>query len=253
LSQPSRSQSFTTSWVPVLQAAQRRMLKRRRSSSFNYPPLKYSRPVMRAYRRRPSRNTPATVRRTELLPLRPRDTPEYKMHQFHSTSAIAQTAGADVIGNFSMVLTGMNNLAAWQALFDKYRVDYLEWTFRPRFTDTQSTLTPAAFTPSRIYVAVDKDGGFAVTTGGVREYQTCQTHLYEDFTVRIKPGVQTGAYTGAAIVPATNTISPWIDMAQTGIQHYGCVYAITAAAGGQTNLQTWDVDLYVGLTFKSVR
>lgn len=227
------------------------MLKRRRSSSFSYLPAKSFRSTRFASYRRPSRNTPA-VHALPQIPLHPRDTPVYNMHQFHSTVSITQTASAETITAMTMVLSGLPNITPVAALFDEYRVNYMEFTFRPRITEWTSTTV--SITAPRIYTAIDKDGSAGATVAQIQQYQTCQTHDSNDvFTIRFKPGVLMPAWTGAVSAPAIKRVSPWVDIAQTGIQHYGLITGITAGAAAQTQLQTWDVDLYLGLSFRCVR
>ena len=190
--------------------------------------------------------------RMPTAPLRANAQPVYTMRQFHSTGTLSQVAAADTITGFSMILSGFPNQTAVSALFDRYRVDYMEYTFRPRINSWDVGVGTS--TAPRIFVAVDKDGAFPATIAGIQQYQNCETHdCTETFTVRFKPGVVTGASTGAAIVAATNVVSPWLDMAVVTIQHYGMVAGCTAGLAAQPQLQTWDIDLYLGLSFKSVR
>ena len=222
------------------------MLKRRRTSSFYSPAPKLGR---RTLYRRP-RARAAMLSRMPTMPLRANAQPAYAMRQFHSTATLTQSAASEIVQGLSMTLNGYPNQTAVSALFDKYRVDYMEYTFRPRINSWDVSV--ATSTAPRIFVAVDKDGSFPTTIAGIQQYQNCETHDgTETFTVRFKPGVVTGASTGGGIVAATNVVSPWVDMAVVTIQHYGAVAGCTQGAG--TQLQTWDIDLYLGLSFKSVR
>jgi len=168
------------------------------------------------------------------------------------TSSLSQTAGAAAFGAANFVLSQASNYTGFTDIWDVYRVDYLEFTFRPlmHFTQTAPTATIAPM----LYVCVDLDDATTPSTiATIREYQSCRTTVDEPLTVRFKPGVIEYLYTGSTTSPSGHRLAPWIDCAATGIPHYGVKFGCDAGAAGQTLLQTFSIDLYVGLSFKYVR
>lgn len=230
--------------------------KRKRTSSTGggYKRTKYQYPTVRAV----VAKSYASQRQPKQYPLTGVDRTIHKFRQFYSSATITQANNAEVVANLSMVVSGLPNISPFTALYDRYRVPYLEFTFCPRFNGATNQLatvgTPgAALVPPRIYVAIDRDGNVPNSVDGIRQYQTCQTHFYDTFTIRFKPGVVGYAYTGSTNAPALEMDAPWLDWAQTGIQHYGLVYGVPNMGAVTPIFQVWDVDLYVGLECCNIR
>lgn len=179
------------------------------------------------------------------------------MRQYHSQVVVDQAAGADTTFGMACVISGMGNLTNYQGLWDQYRIDYLEFTFNPQYRGTsQASVGGTLVNTGMIYTAIDKDSSTASpnTIDGIRQYAGCESHNgYQTFTIRFKPGVRSDVWTGSVGVAGGREISPWIDLAQTGIQHYGLVGATTGQIAASTLLQRWIVDTYVGISFRAVR
>lgn len=179
----------------------------------------------------------------------------YSYRQPTSVIAIQASAAATTSVPYAFILTAATNYSAFTDLYDQYRVDYLEYTFRPSFTatslqDESATLLSAPI----ILTAVDKDSAAAITESAIREYQGCEIHDgNKTFTVRFKPGCLTGVWNGTNVVAGGRKISPWIDMAQNNIIHYGLNTVVPGIAGVTAAFQKWNVDLFVGLSFRNVR
>lgn len=173
----------------------------------------------------------------------------YRFRQLAAARTATQSTTVVAAGD-SFTFSQLSNVASFSSLYDKYRVDYLEYTFRPQYNQ-QYFSTQANFIVPQIYIAPDRDD--ANTPTGIsymQEYQSCQVHQTDTFTLRFKPGVQLGVFGGAGIITGGTVISPWLDCSQTGIPHFGIKYAIDA--GIATALQTWNITLAVGLSFKNV-
>ncbi len=173
--------------------------------------------------------------------------------QFAYRIQFSQTGGADALGATNFVLSSVSNYTGFTDLFDVYRVDYLEFTCTPQMMFTESAPTVTIGSP--LYTAIDLDDSSTPgTLTVIREYQTCMTTGQgQSVTRRFKPGVLTVIWDGSAAVAGGHEISPWIDCAKINIPHFGLKYGCIAGAAGQTSLQTWAIDLYVGLSFKNVR
>lgn len=189
-------------------------------------------------------------------PMRVLKAPVKQIYSFrqpaYRTTAV-QTAGADALGAFNFVLTSVTNYTGFTDLFDVYRVDYMEFEFMPRSTAVDLHTTDIA---PNIYTVIDKDDSVTPgTLASLLEYATCERHSSADpaFVRRFKPGTLSGIFDGTSVVAGTSHVGQWIDAAKISIPHYGLKWGITAGAAGQTALQTWDVQLYVGLSFKYIR
>lgn len=226
------------------------MFKRRRSSSFSEPAFNSKRIVAKpGFRRRSYRRSFARVQRPF-----PGTGGGLRTRQFVYTAVLSQVASVPAFGAAAMSLSQLPQVATFGALFDQYRVDYMEFTFRPRYPDN-TIVSPATALPPLIYTVIDKDDSSAATTlAQLQEYQSCETHgsSVEQFTRRFKPGCRGLVWDGAAAQPGLCMTSPWLDIAYTTTVHYGMKYGCTAGPAALT-LQSWDIDLYVGLSFKNLR
>ncbi len=170
--------------------------------------------------------------------------------QFASTVVLTQQAGlVDTLGSLAFVVSQITNMSGFADIWDMYKVEYLEYNFRPQVL----TVPGATTSLGSLYTVVDKDDSTTPSSITVlREYSSLQTHTNEPFTCRFKPGILTGAWNGSVVVAAVSSPPPWLDCAQTGILHYGMKYCLQGGVVGQTLLQTWFVDLFVGISFRNV-
>jgi len=224
--------------------------------------LSRKKPWYRKMQRRNLRKFVHTSKTKKILrPLSNMDRHIFKYRQYIYTTTITQgnAAAGDTLGTLAMILQQCNNDAAFSDLYDQYRIDYLEFTFYPTTTlaDLADQLGPAVPpVPALIYTVVDRDDQTTpVNLAELYEYQTIETHnTGQQFTLRFKPGtVGTMVNAAGTQVAARNEISPWLDIAQNTIRHYGVKYGITAGAASQLGLSAWRVDLYAGLSFKYIR
>ncbi len=168
------------------------------------------------------------------------------------TTQINQQANANTLGALNFTLAQMTNYLGMADIWDLYRVDYLEFTFRPQFKANNATMFANSVIPN-IYAVIDLDDSSTPTFIGIQEYQSCQIHQTDDFTIRFKPAVRSGVYDGTNVVAAGTVMSPWLDTGNINIPHYGVKYGVDAGMVGQTSLQSWRVNLVVGITFKAVK
>jgi len=225
------------------------MNKRKYSGGIDSRPIKKTGTMRRRFKK-----SSASMMSKPQMPLQGSLNKIYAYRQFVYTTAITQTAGAVTAGAINMTLGQVPQFATFNSLYDAYRIDYMEITFRSRNTDN-GLLSAAVQVIPLIYTAVDKDDSTTPTLAQIIEYQGVQTHptSLEQFTIRFAPATRGLIWDGAAAQAGARLTKQWIDAAQTGIPHYGLKYVITAGVGGQTSLATWDVDLYCGVSFKNVR
>lgn len=130
------------------------------------------------------------------------------------------------------------------ALFDEYRIDWLQVTFRPH-ANTNPLSATTVIVPQLITV-VDTDDSTAPTTlASMREYDNTVISLFETQVRTCKPGM----------VDATgqNHISPWTDMAVTNVNHFGVKWGMEAGAGAQTLLQVFSIQIRVQVSMRHIR
>jgi hypothetical protein len=171
------------------------------------------------------------------------------------TATITQTT-TNLLGALNCTFGQLPQVNTFAGLYDMYRIDYCEFTFKPRVTGWSmvqgATVAPIP-TPPTIFTVVDKDtSNTPASLSALQEYQTVEEHKYKNFTHRFKPGTLGGIWDGANLAPGRTQISPWVDMAQTSIPHYGILYGVTAGVA-TTLAQVWDVSLYIGFSCKCVR
>jgi hypothetical protein len=173
----------------------------------------------------------------------------FSLRQLAYSSQLTQT-NLDVLGATNFTLSQVSNQGNLTALFDQYKCDYLEFTFRPQANAT--TLTVTSLVP-RFITAIDYDDSAAPSSlVALEEYMSAQTHMVDTFTRRFRPKILTMIWDGSNPAAGASTPAPWIDCAQNLIPHYGLKYGIEAGAVAQTAFQVWHMDLYVGLSFRNV-
>lgn len=140
------------------------------------------------------------------------------------------------------------------ALFDQYRFNAVEVKMIPRVTDrSPDTSIP----PPYLFTAIDYDDAAAITAiSDILQYANCQSHPWDkSFVRRFRPNVALAAYGGGVFSSYANKTLQWIDVASTGVEHYG--FKVSTAAYS-TSLNTavrpvWDIVVKAYLEFKSVR
>jgi hypothetical protein len=200
-------------------------------------------------RRAPSRGPP---RPRNPAPQRPLLTPgrNFSTRQHCYDVDIVQQAGAETTTALNVTFAQMGNFAVWSSVFDQYRIDYLEFSFRP--TANATTLLVNSLVP-RLVTVIDLDDSVApASVTALQEYASAMTTLTENLTRRFTPHIRTMIYDGSAAQPAGSVRPCFMDCAQSAIPHYGMKCALDAGAVGQTAFQTWKVDIYAGITFRNV-
>jgi len=182
----------------------------------------------------------------------------YRYSQNLSETTISQTAttpalyGGATITIFSPSLGLLDQASTFTALYDQYRIVRVDYRFRPMFR-SENFVASTDLAPL-LYVVADYDDNTNPSTLAVlRQYQNIQIHEYEAFNYSIIPHCADALYSGSVFTSFGNVTTPWIDVASTGVVHYGIKVGITAANTGQTNLQKWWVSCAMSVEFRNVR
>lgn len=189
---------------------------------------------------------------------KPLQAPRYKIYtyrQFAYSATVTQGTTAALFG-LSFIATQLPQWTTFASLYDMYRINYLEFTFRPIYTpaalNNASSVTEPYESPV-IYTCIDKnDAANPLSVDAVREYQTCDEHNDRTtFTRRFKPGVNSGVSNGSVVAAGASVLSPWLNTVANNIVHYGLKLAVPAYATN-TEFQKWNIDLWISVSFKNV-
>jgi len=119
------------------------------------------------------------------------------------------------------VTTGdVNQYSSFAAIFDQYRFVQIELWAEPFGPGASSTYINS--TGARVYSVTDFDDSNNLTSGTqATQYQNVTvSNLNEGIYRSCRPHIAVAAY-GGAFTQFKNEVSDWIDVASTGVQHYG--------------------------------
>ncbi len=155
------------------------------------------------------------------------------MVQTIERSQFASSAGGAASAAYSFQLSDLSGVSDLSNVFDLYRIVEVELRCIPVITECLSG-TPV---DALLYSAVDFDDANAIAVSALEQYETCKvTKPTGELKYTIRPRAALAAYSGT-FTSYANLGNMWIDMASTGVQHYGVKLATNTA----TNAQTWKV------------
>jgi len=206
---------------------------------------------------RPKTSKPKHSSNMNVRELDPYNRKVYSFEVSLATTSVQQTAttsffaAGNGITQLAPTLSFVDQASTYTGLFDQYRFIKVEWTFRPMFEGFNFQTTD--YVPV-IYTVCDYDDGVNPgSTAAMREYQNCQQHQYETFTISVQPHCADAVYGNSAFSSFGNVVSPWIDCTSTLVPHYGLKIGIDAGNTGQTNLQRWSMQTRLWMQFRNVR
>jgi hypothetical protein len=165
-----------------------------------------------------------------------------------------QTQSATTVTNGAYVfqLSDLDQYNSFTNVFDQYRFDEVEVTFRPMFTANPLGALSSVIIP-QLYTAIDYDDATnpGTSLSYLRQYNNCVVSMYETVVRRFRPHFALGAYTGS-FNGYENEQHKWIDSSSSNVQHYGIKLQIEAGATGQTALQSWLVNFRYKISFRNV-
>jgi hypothetical protein len=119
----------------------------------------------------------------------------------------------------SFKLSDLSQVSTFSALFDQYRIDMVECWVVPQIPETGGTLQ----SPVDYVTAIDYDDATAPSNyTTVEEYQTVvSSPLSLSHYRKFRPHVAVAVYAGGVFTSFKTEPAGWIDMASTGVEHYG--------------------------------
>lgn len=162
-------------------------------------------------------------------------------------------AGGDTLKANYFTLNDCDQVATFTALFDQYRITYIELTFRPNFNIAQMDQATTTYYGGIFTVIDDDDATAPASVAELRQFQSCEWHdSYKGFKMGFVPHIALAAYSGT-FASYGNRAKQWIDCNSPAVQHYGLKIAIPHGDAGQNSVQTWTVIAKYYLEFKNVR
>lgn len=151
-------------------------------------------------------------------------------------------------------LSDCDQSATFASLFDQYRIDKVVIKLLPRATIVSTLGSAMAQAPSYFLVAVDHDdANTPATEAELRQYDNCKivpaTSSIKSFTV--KPKIATAAFGGGVFTSYLNSKASWIDIASTGVEHYGFKIILPPSSTASSFAFEIMCDYY--LSFKNAR
>lgn len=182
----------------------------------------------------------------------PRTTRQMTVRQELGPNVLTAAAGSAVTGTYNFQLSQLDQVAAFQALFDVYRIDAIRIRIAPQ-QNALGLTTNSTTTLVELYNVVDYDDNTALATvAKAREYENCIILAPGESCERtFQPRAAIAAYQGA-LTAFGNVGGMWIDQSYPNVQHYGLKVIIPAATVAQTQLQSWDIFFEMYVSFKEV-
>lgn len=157
---------------------------------------------------------------------------------------ITQAAGTATLGAISIQLAYFDNAGTIAALFDEYKFDKLQVTFRPH--STSNPLAVVTVIVPQLITVVDTDDAAAPTTlASLRENDSSEVSVFETQVRTFTPGSTTAE--------GDNLIGQWTDMALPNRAFFGVKYGVEAGNGGQTLLQVWSAQIRAQISLRHIR
>jgi len=188
----------------------------------------------------------------ETLSIRaPPTTQQVTFHQTTEGANITATAAAQTF-QYNFQLANLDNLTAFQSLFDQYRIDAIRFSLIPD-NNAIPIENPANTTLVQVYNVIDYDDSTAlVSAAAAKQYDNCAiVEPAESLCRTFQPRLAVATYSG--VFTSFGNLRPqWLDMASTTVQHYGVKQYIPAITVGQTFTQSWKVQIEYWVSFRSV-
>jgi hypothetical protein len=174
------------------------------------------------------------------------DNRNYRVWQNGVVNSILTTSNTlQTFASWYYTVSLIDQISSFSSVFDQYKVNRLIVYIHPRVTtDTAYSLSGAA-------VVVDYDDANALTSfASALDYPNAAVGtIHDGFRVEFSPHIAVAAYSGA-FTSYKNEPANWIDMASTGVQHYGIkvAYEVTSV-----NNILIDLTFSADVSFRNVR
>lgn len=195
-------------------------------------------------------------RRNAIVPrMRPRRSIGYNTYSYknfyYKSSAFQVVPGTDTFGSINFALQGMipvTQLSALQALYDSYSIKKCIVKLLPKFNSIDTTAN--SLVP--IFTVLDFDDSTLPTSlDQLYQYGTCR------MTRGSAPHVRTVLPCANVVVDGTTAgamikRSPWLDLGNSNVPHFGLKYGLPALPAGASPLD-YDLEVTTYVSFRGVR
>lgn len=179
----------------------------------------------------------------------------YRVRRISDRSDANQSAGAIATFAVTFSLSSVDNATDFSNAFDLFRISLVRVKFRPRFNFAAVGTTATNIYP-RLYTAIDYNSDTApATLAEIRQYNTCKETRFDVDHVRcFRPKVgwvveNPAATISGFAVNADNDV-PWVNTSTSTVVWFGLKGVIEAGAAGQTNLQSWAIEVETFFEFR---
>lgn len=171
---------------------------------------------------------------------------------------LRQSTNADVFVSYAFALADIPNVSSLSAAFDQYRIEEIQFYARTKNNAVSifSMASPNNAAPDPIWV-IDRDDNTAPSTLlELQQYDNCQQHAAHEsicfvFTPSITPSVFSGgAFSGYGVQDSGKL---WLDVANTGIPHYGLKVGVPALPTSTTLHFDWEISAVYKVSFQNAR
>jgi len=181
------------------------------------------------------------------------DNQVYTIMQDIVDSPFSQVASSSTFRATAYRLVDLDQAVDLIQVFDQYRIDEIEVTFRPNYTANPLGVAADTLVPL-LYTTVDYDDAVAPTSvPELRAKSNCTESMYETVVRRFVPHVGDAVWAGSSGFQRGNAAHRWIDCAAEEVEHYGLKYGCSPGNSGQTVFQTWVVSTRYKISFKNIR
>lgn len=149
----------------------------------------------------------------------------YSFSRTYLAGQIVASTTVDTLGALNFQLSSFVNSSEFTALFDQYRLSYIEVDFI--YVNPASVLAP-------FYTVIDYDD--STTPAAVTDLLQYPTLMHtapgQEHQRRLSPRFDYAAYSGVFTSFAVSNAGDWVDVASPSVQYYGVKYALPATTGG---------------------
>jgi len=141
-------------------------------------------------------------------------------------TVLSPSATVPTFGAVGFTLNQIDQVSTLIALFDQYKIAFVEVWFTPQNTGSQGT---------EYSTVLDfDDSNNLASYAAANDYQNCVTTTLNDGQYRcLVPHVAVAAYSGA-FTSFANETAPWIDCSSSAVVHYGIKLAAVVATAATT-------------------
>lgn len=174
-----------------------------------------------------------------------------------SSGQIVQSGSSTVFGSIAFEAGDLDNFTDLSGVFDQYRIDRIELLLRSVNNTTGSlyNLTSPNQALPRLYTVIDRDDSSALSSlAAIREYDNVEEgEAYESQLISFKPSISPAYYASGSFVGYGIKDPEWLDVASSGIPHYGVKWAVSGQQTSSTNRFAWDVECFIYVSWKNTR